>query len=207
MLTPTQIYGYARGAGFSPAKAVIATAVALAESHGNTEAHCLNCVPGVSEDSRGLWQINVAPNAHPDLKALNLYDPATNARAAFQVSSGGKSFAPWSTYTSGADSTYLTDANNASQGDPVVTAPPAASNGGGATVSTVGLNANPFDAFGIPSTISSTIGKDALRVVIEGVLIFGGAALVVVGLYRTVQPAVQKVANVTTKAAAAAAIA
>lgn len=32
-----------------------------------------------NEDSRGLWQINVARGAHPDLKADNLWDPQINA--------------------------------------------------------------------------------------------------------------------------------
>lgn len=31
------------------------------------------------EDSRGLWQINVAAGAHPDLKRDNLFDPQVNA--------------------------------------------------------------------------------------------------------------------------------
>jgi len=30
------------------------------------------------EDSRGLWQINVGPGAHPDLKKDNLFDPQVN---------------------------------------------------------------------------------------------------------------------------------
>jgi hypothetical protein len=31
------------------------------------------------EDSRGLWQVNIAPGAHPDLKHENLFDPQVNA--------------------------------------------------------------------------------------------------------------------------------
>jgi hypothetical protein len=31
------------------------------------------------EDSRGLWQINVADNAHPQLRDSNLFDPQVNA--------------------------------------------------------------------------------------------------------------------------------
>jgi hypothetical protein len=30
------------------------------------------------EDSRGLWQINVAEGAHPDLAKTNLFDPMVN---------------------------------------------------------------------------------------------------------------------------------
>jgi len=37
------------------------------------------------EDSRGLWQINVAPGAHPDLAVWNLFDPMLNAYFAAQI--------------------------------------------------------------------------------------------------------------------------
>ena len=48
-----QIYSFARQAGFSPDEAATMTAIALAESGGNSKAH-----NPVGEDSRGLWQIN-----------------------------------------------------------------------------------------------------------------------------------------------------
>src|SRR3954449_12084787 len=105
-LSVKQIYDTARAAGFTPAAAVTATAIAFAESGGNPSARCHNCFPGVTEDSRGLWQINV--DAHPDMAGWNLYDPATNARAAYKISSGGKHYTPWSTYTNGA---YLSHAS------------------------------------------------------------------------------------------------
>jgi hypothetical protein len=37
------------------------------------------------EDSRGLWQINVGPGAHPELAVFNLFDPQVNAYFAAQV--------------------------------------------------------------------------------------------------------------------------
>lgn len=104
-LTVKQIYQYARGAGFSTTAAVTATAIAMAESGGRPNARCHNCVPGVTEDSRGLWQINV--DAHPWANQQNIYDPATNAAAAYEVSSHGKSFTPWSTYTNGAYQQFI----------------------------------------------------------------------------------------------------
>ena len=55
------------------------TAIALAESGGTAGAHNPR-----GEDSRGLWQINVA--AHPTCAGDDLYDPLDNARAAFEVS-------------------------------------------------------------------------------------------------------------------------
>jgi len=69
---------HAQAAGFRGADLQTSVAVALAESGGDTDAHALTS----REDSRGLWQINV--RAHPEL-AANLYDPATNARAARAV--------------------------------------------------------------------------------------------------------------------------
>ena len=56
------------------------TAIALAESGGNPGAHNPN-----GEDSRGLWQINMSPQANgnaPWAQQLDLYDPVDNARAA-----------------------------------------------------------------------------------------------------------------------------
>ena len=68
-----EIYRFARLAGFSPDQSVTMTAIALAESGGDTNAHATH-----GEDSRGLWQINV--QAHGDwVGNRNLYDPLENA--------------------------------------------------------------------------------------------------------------------------------
>ena len=90
-----EIYRYARLAGFSPDQAVTMTAIALAESGGNTRAHNPH-----GEDSRGLWQINAA--VHHKLRGQDLYDPLTNARAAYDVSSHGHDISRW-TVTHGSD--------------------------------------------------------------------------------------------------------
>lgn len=75
----TEIARHAQAAGFRGMNLQVAVAIALAESNGgDTTAHRVTS----REDSRGLWQINV--RAHPEL-ASNLFDPATNARAAFAV--------------------------------------------------------------------------------------------------------------------------
>ena len=84
---------YAYNAGFRGTHLDAAIAIAECESGYNTNAHCLNCY-GVAEDSRGLWQINV--NAHPQYKNVDLFDPQTNANAAFQVYlESGSDFSPW----------------------------------------------------------------------------------------------------------------
>lgn len=112
MVADSEIARVAIGAGFAPpstgavsgvfdSAATIAVAVAIAESGGNEQAHAVNA----REDSRGLWQINV--RAHPQYAMQNLYDPQTNARAAFAISGGGTNWKPWTTYTSGAYKAYL----------------------------------------------------------------------------------------------------
>src|SRR5262245_23489605 len=63
----------------------------MAEPGGNTDAHNPH-----GEDSRGLWQVNVAGGVRGNPWG-NLYDPATNARAAFEISHGGTDMRPWTT--------------------------------------------------------------------------------------------------------------
>jgi hypothetical protein len=68
--------------------------IALAESGGNPAAY-----NGVGLDnSHGLWQINVHPQANPDLAGLDLTDPDTNAQAARTIYDRQGPTA-WSTYT------------------------------------------------------------------------------------------------------------
>ncbi|EIV92975.1 NlpC/P60 family protein [Frankia sp. QA3] len=98
--TAAQIYAYARAAGFAPDQAVTMTAVALAESGGNGTAHATR-----GEDSRGLWQINM--NAHRQWSHLDAYDPAVNARLAYEVSRGGRDISPWTTTHGESDARYL----------------------------------------------------------------------------------------------------
>jgi cell wall-associated NlpC family hydrolase len=100
VLSAREIYRYARMAGFSPDQSATMTAIALAESGGNSGAHNPH-----GENSQGLWQINVA--AHPDLTGVNLYDPLENARAAFRVSRGGQDVSPWTTTHNGSQAKYL----------------------------------------------------------------------------------------------------
>lgn len=83
-------------AGFQGAAVDVAVAIALAESGGYPEASG----DPLCGASLGLWQVNV--RAHPQYKANPdvLFDPATNAKAAYEISKGGLDWSPWSTYTS-----------------------------------------------------------------------------------------------------------
>jgi hypothetical protein len=86
-----EIYDAARAAGFTPDQATTWTAIAMAESGGETGAHNPN-----GEDSRGLWQINIAPGVRQNVWG-DLSDPYVNARAAYDISNHGLDMRPWTT--------------------------------------------------------------------------------------------------------------
>lgn len=132
VLSPAQINVYAMKTGLNVTQANIATAIALAESGGQTDA--IN--PGtaaIKEYSVGLWQINIL--AHPQYNATLLRDPVQNANAMFAISNGGTSWTAWSTYTNGKYRQYLSNSSTSpiqtsftpplpigpSQGNPEVT--------------------------------------------------------------------------------------
>jgi len=86
-----EIYDAARAAGFTPDQATTWTAIAMAESGGETGAHNPN-----GEDSRGLWQINIAAGVRQNVWG-DLSDPNVNARAAYDISNHGLDMRPWTT--------------------------------------------------------------------------------------------------------------
>src|SRR5690606_18851348 len=109
-LSAEQIYAVARQAGFNHDQAIIMTAIALGESGGNPRAHN----PRPPDNSYGLWQINMIGSLGPARRRQfgipsneALFDPLTNARAAFIVSGGGGNFRPWTVYTRGIYRNYL----------------------------------------------------------------------------------------------------
>lgn len=97
---------YALRAGWGARDAIVAAAVAMAESGGNTDAHATK-----GEDSRGLWQMNV--QAHPELAGRNLYDPGVNAAAAYNLWKA-KGWGPWSAHNNGTYLAYMLQATAAS---------------------------------------------------------------------------------------------
>src|SRR5215210_7191982 len=102
MIGADEIYRYAREAGFSPDQATTMTAIALAESHGNPEAHNPN-----GEDSWGLWQVNVSPDANSQFAGVDLTDPRENAKAAFAISRRGTDISPWTVTHGRGSARYL----------------------------------------------------------------------------------------------------
>lgn len=145
-LSALEIYQVARAAGFTRDDAVTWTAIALAESGGNPRAHATGI-----EDSRGLWQINLDAHAN---KWGDLYDPLTNARAAFDVSHHGTTLRPWSVTHANNRGTprdyrrYLDEAQDAAQRDPgggwtghaAAVSVATASNGAGADVTSLSFD-------------------------------------------------------------------
>lgn len=77
-----------RSAGGAPWAEVTAASIAMAESGGRQYA------TGAAGE-RGYWQI------HPVNGALSTYNAYGNARAAVIMSHDGRSWSPWTTYTSG----------------------------------------------------------------------------------------------------------
>jgi hypothetical protein len=103
-LSVAQLTQLAQNAGFSGSALSTAVAIALAESSGNPSVvGDTSITPG---GSVGLMQINLA--AHPQYNAADLMDPQANMDAAFDVyQAAGGSFAPWTTYNTGAYAAYL----------------------------------------------------------------------------------------------------
>jgi hypothetical protein len=109
-LTVDQIANVARNAGFSGNDLITAVSVAMAESGGNPKA--LGDL-GIGNGSFGLWQINsyYHPEYGPDFTVL--YDPQTNANAAFAIySQAGYAFKPWSTFNNGSYASFVSTVQN-----------------------------------------------------------------------------------------------
>ena len=174
-LSPAQIAGYASGAGFSSTRThrgvketVMAVAIALGESGGNTNAH--NARP--PDNSYGLWQINMLGALGPERRRQfgissneQLFNPAINARAAFKVfTDAGNSFRPWSVFLNG---TYLRHLNAAMGG----AAKPEIVGGAGKLPEEAGGD------FGIGDFVSFFTSTDAWKRV--GMFIGGGVLIIV----------------------------
>jgi hypothetical protein len=99
---------------------VTASAICVAESGGqptvyycNTSGHDGYYPPVTCSGAydRGLWQID--NQAWTSISDACAFSSRCNADGAYVISRGGQSFTPWATYTSGAYSNYLADAQAA----------------------------------------------------------------------------------------------
>lgn len=99
ILTVDQVAQLAASVGFADQDLIVAVAVAMAESKGDPNAYNPETKAGAPAGlgSYGLWQIFL--KVHPEYKNVNLFDPNTNANAAFGVyTAAGESFEPWATF-------------------------------------------------------------------------------------------------------------
>jgi hypothetical protein len=92
-MTPQELLATFRDAGWGPGFDIMITAIALRESAGIPTAYNGNVATG--DDSCGLCQINwKVPSIVASLETIGitdktqLFDPATNARAAWHLSGG-----------------------------------------------------------------------------------------------------------------------
>jgi hypothetical protein len=98
-LTQVQVYDLLRLTGFKGHSLKIAWAVAMKETHGNPLAHNYN--PRTGDNSYGMFQINLygalkdRVSQYKLASASALYDPVTNAKIAFQMTSGGRNWGSW----------------------------------------------------------------------------------------------------------------
>lgn len=116
-LSDAQLAEFARQGGFSASEIPTAVAIAKAESGANPRAHNGNASTG--DNSYGLWQINMIGSMGPNRRKAfgittneQLFDPATNARAAHQVYKE-QGWDAWSVYKSGS---YKSQMGGASEG-------------------------------------------------------------------------------------------
>jgi hypothetical protein len=179
-LSPAQLYALAVGAGLSPAQATTATAVALAESGGRSDAvgdvGLQNATWGPSV---GPWQIRSLKAQYGTggpRDASRLTDPAFNAQAMAQISGAGANFSPWTTYTSGKFKGFLSKVGATTAAD---------SSGSSSGPSTSGSSGGTSYA----STLGGGLfnwqpGVFTIAVKVAGAA--AAAALVIVGAVRTV---------------------
>lgn len=119
VLSDQQIARLAYDAGFRGEALATIVATSLGESSGNYQAvGDVSLQDGKWGPSVGLFQVRTLKDGSDPYrnKELLLQDPLAQARAAYAISGGGKSFQPWTVYTSGAYRKYLDRARAASAG-------------------------------------------------------------------------------------------
>lgn len=119
-LTMAQAYTLARQAGFDPAAATIMAAIDMAESGLNTDAvgdvGLQNSTWGPSVGLAQIRSLKAQTGTGKVRDVTTLKDPAANMAAAYAISSHGKDFTPWTTYTSGKYRSFLGQASTAAAG-------------------------------------------------------------------------------------------
>lgn len=200
-LSAGQIYQQLVQVGYTPAAAVIQTAIDLAESGGDDrDLGDVGLEDAEWGPSFGYGQIRTeraqtGTGQDRDINWLATSD-YNQAKAQFDISQGGRNFTPWTTYTSGKYRQFLGQAQAAAAG---------AGGTAGAT-QLVGNSSGPFPTFGpwwLPWNYPSDIGNgvagqvtDAAgsllggvrQIAVEGLFVVLGLGLVGVGLAQALKP-------------------
>jgi|SoiMethySBSTD1v2_1073268.scaffolds.fasta_scaffold13508_13 hypothetical protein len=151
-ITPQQIAGYAAAAGFPPDQIQTATAVALAESGGETTATNRN---SNGSTDYGLWQINTIHGQL--LNQGDKFNPLDNAKMALTVyARAGNKWTPWTVYKTGA---YQAQMNTARMAASQPTPPVQNSGAGAAITANVGDTAINASVGASPSGALGSIGS------------------------------------------------
>jgi hypothetical protein len=186
-LTPGAVFNLARDAGLDSAGAVVAMAIATAESGLRTDAlGDLTIQTAKWGPSVGLWQIRsvkAESGRGTPRDATRLTDPAFNARSMVAISGAGKNWNPWSTYTSKSYRRYLTVTPGPAPLTPAIDAATGAVTGALGDAKKAVTDAagalNPFDGW---DTKASTV-------VLKATFVLAGVTLVIIGGLRLVIPA------------------
>lgn len=200
--THAQVYQLARRAGLGRQAAITATAIAFAESGGNSDAVGDKALQDRTwGPSIGLWQIRslrADSGTGRPRDADRLHEPDFNARAMVSISSQGTTWSPWSTYKSGAYRSHLAAAEKAAHGGgggyPTGPAAPVPTRGTGG-VADSGWDWTPLPGDdGLPGYFDDLLGAagDSVRgAVVQGVVLAAlvglGGSLIVLGAWRAVQ--------------------
>ncbi|GIH29368.1 hypothetical protein Aph01nite_76780 [Acrocarpospora phusangensis] len=117
-LTPAQVAGFAVGAGFSGTALRIAVAVSFAENPAHDPASVGDATLTDAKwgPSIGLWQIrslkaDAGTGKERDARALD--NPAFNAKSAYTISGGGKTWTAWTEFNNGGYRAKLAEADAA----------------------------------------------------------------------------------------------
>lgn len=163
-LPSSEIGRLALTAGFPSDVVPTMTAIALAESGGNPNAHN----DEGPDDSYGLWQINMRGDMGPNRRKLfgissntELFNPSVNAKAAYAIYKS-QGLDGWTTYTSGKYKEHL-------NGE----AATSTANGAGG-----GSTSEAFSIAGSLSALGSNVFKAAAN--IQGIMI--AIVLIVLGI-------------------------
>lgn len=178
-LSFSQLKGYAQAAGFSGVAADIVTAIAMAESGGNT---CSWNPADPYGGSFGVVQINGSHFQSGTTTQACALDPACAFKFAYGLSAQGTKWTDWGTYTNGSYLQYLNQARGS--------AAAAAGSGTANTVPTAATGTDPLSSFiaGLSGLVPWLSNPARIAKMIVGI------GLLIVAIVLLVAPEAEKVA-------------